>query len=121
MKSIFRRSLAFLLCMLVASSSSVFAIESESEYSADLSITEDVFPDPIFRQWLMDPSNLNGAGADGSFTQAELADILSINVSNLGISSLEGIEVFYALEQLSCNDNQLTELDVRQNRSLRYL
>lgn len=121
MKSIFRRSLAFLLCMLVASSSSVFAIESESEYSADLSITEDVFPDPIFRQWLMDPSNLNGAGADGVFTQAELADILSINVSNLGISSLEGIEVFYALEQLSCNDNQLTELDVRQNRSLRYL
>lgn len=121
MKSIFRRGLAFLLCMLVASSSSVFALESESEYSADLSITEDVFPDPIFRQWLMDPSNLNGAGADGVFTQAELADILSINVSNLGISSLEGIEVFYALEQLSCNDNQLTELDVRQNRSLRYL
>lgn len=121
MKPIFRRGLALLLCLLVASSSSVFALETEREDSADLSITEDVFPDPIFRQWLTDPSNLNGAGADGIFTQAELADILSINVSSLGISSLEGIEVFHALEQLSCNDNNLTELDVRQNSSLRYL
>lgn len=28
---------------------------------ADVSITEDVFPDAVFRQWLTDPANLDGA------------------------------------------------------------
>lgn len=119
MKPKFRRGLAALLCVLIAGQLPLFA--SASERSADISITEDRFPDPIFRQWLTNPSNLNGAGADAVLTQEELGEIRSIVVSNLGISSLEGIEVFYALEQLSCNDNALTELDVRQNRSLRYL
>ncbi len=119
MKPKFRRGLAALLCVLIAGQLPLFA--SASERSADISITEDMFPDPIFRQWLTNPSNLNGAGADAVLTQEELGEIRSIVVSNLGISSLEGIEVFYALEQLSCNDNALTELDVRQNRSLRYL
>lgn len=74
MKSIFRRGLAFFALLPGRKAHHLYLhLESESEYSADLSITEDVFPDPIFRQWLMDPSNLNGAGADGVFTQAELA------------------------------------------------
>lgn len=38
-----------------------------------------------------------------------------------GIASLKGIEVFTSLEQLICGYNQLTQLDVRKNRSLTYL
>lgn len=117
MKRVPRRGLAALLSLLLAGQLCPLAPAA----SPDVSIAEDVFPDPVFRQWLADPANLDGAGTDGVFTQEELADIRSINVSSLGISSLEGIEVFSALEELSCKDNDLTELDVRSNTALRYL
>lgn len=117
MKRVPRRGLAALLSLLLAGQLCPLAPAA----SPDVSIAEDVFPDPVFRQWLADPANLDGAGTDGVFTQEELADIRSINVSSLGISSLEGIEVFSALEELSCKDNDLTALDVRSNTALRYL
>ena len=119
MKPVFRRSLAALLCALTLNQ--LIPPASARERSDSIFITEDVFPDTVFRQWLTDPANLNGAGADTMLTQEELAEIRSINVSSLGISSLEGIEVFYALEELSCKNNTLTELNVQQNSALRYL
>lgn len=119
MKPVFRRSLAALLCALTLNQ--LIPPASARERSDSIFITEDVFPDTVFRQWLTDPANLNGADADTMLTQEELAEIRSINVSSLGISSLEGIEVFYALEELSCKNNTLTELNVQQNSALRYL
>lgn len=117
MKRFTRQGLAALLSLLLASQLFPAALAS----SPDVPITEDVFPDAVFRQWLTDPANLDGAGADGVFTQEELEDIRQINVSSMGISSLEGIEVFSALESLSCKDNALEALNVQQNRALRYL
>ena len=87
----------------------------------EVAITPDVFPDDAFRGWLANRANLNGYGADGIFTQEELAEIREIRVPALGIASLEGIQVFTALEALSCGSNRLTELDVSQNRNLRSL
>ncbi len=87
----------------------------------EVAITPDVFPDDAFRGWLANGANLNGYGADGIFTQEELAGIREIRVPALGIASLEGIQVFTALEALSCGSNRLTELDVSQNRNLRSL
>lgn len=87
----------------------------------EVAITPDVFPDDAFRGWLANRANLNGYGADGIFTQEELAEIREIRVPALGIVSLEGIQVFTALEALSCGSNRLTELDVSQNRNLRSL
>ena len=75
----------------------------------------------MFHQWLTAPVNLNGTGTDTMLTQEELAEICSIKISSLGISSLEGIKVFYALEELSCKSNALTELNVQQNSALCYL
>lgn len=117
MKRFTRQGLAALLSLLLASQLFPAALAS----SPDVPITEDVFPDAVFRQWLTDPANLDGAGADGVFSQEELEDIRQINVSSMGISSLEGIEVFSALESLSCKDNALEALNVQQNRALRYL
>ena len=117
MKRFTRQGFAALLSLLLACQ--FFPTAQAS--SPDVSITEDVFPDAVFRQWLTDPANLNGAGSDGVFTQEELEDIRQINVSSMGISSLEGIEVFSALESLSCKDNALEVLNVQQNRALRYL
>lgn len=86
-----------------------------------VAISEETFPDAAFRSWLTDWNNLNGFGSDGYFSAAELAEIKSIDVSGKGIQTLEGIEQFSALEQLSCENNRLKELDVKQNRALRHL
>ena len=72
-----------------------------------MAITADTFPDAAFRQWLTDPANLDGAGADSLFTAEEIAQIREINVSGRGISSLEGIQIFTALDSLSCMNNSL--------------
>lgn len=117
MKRFTQQGLAALLSLLLACQLFPTALAS----SPDVSITEDVFPDAVFRRWLTDPANLDGTGADGVFTREELEDIRQINVSSMGISSLEGIEVFSALESLSCKDNALEALNVQQNRALRYL
>lgn len=76
------------------------------------------FPDEVFRNWLLNPANLNGAGVDGALTRQELAQITHIDVSGQGIQSLKGLEVFFALRELNCSRNRLTELDVSANMEL---
>lgn len=122
MKSLCRRSLSALLCLLLLGQMMVWSpAAAEQPREGDVAISEDTFPDAAFRGWLTDSANLGGAGADGVFTAEEIAQIRSINVSGLNISSLEGIEVFTALESLSCMNNRLTALDVRANTALTYL
>lgn len=77
-----------------------------------VAVTETNFPDQIFRSWLLDKSNLNGAGADGLLTGEELASITVMDLSRRDIQSLEGIEYFTALESLNVSNNRLTSLNV---------
>lgn len=37
-----------------------------------ITVDENHFPDPVFRQWILDEKNLNGAGADGVLTAEEI-------------------------------------------------
>lgn len=78
------------------------------EYNPDLPIDEEYFPDANFRSWLLEQTY----GSDGKLTDAEIAVVTSINVSNKSIADLTGIENFTALENLNCSINQLTTLDV---------
>ena len=73
------------------------------------------FPDVNFRRWLL----AQDYGADGKLTVGERKRIISINVRNKGITSLDGIECFPKLMNLDCgsdlfesNVNQLTSLDL---------
>lgn len=75
---------------------------------ADVEINETNFPDENFRNWVLSQEY----GADGVLTDEEIAGIITIEVSNLGIKSLKGIEYFTALTELHCIYNQLTSLDV---------
>lgn len=81
---------------------------------ADVEINETNFPDVNFRNWLLKQPY----GADSVLKKKEIASIKEIKVSNLGIRSLKGIEFFKALENLYCDNNQLTELDVSKNSEL---
>ena len=81
-------------------------------------VDEAHFPDPLFRQWVLDEANLNGAGADGLLTPEETEQITEIRVSDMGLTSLTGIEHFPQLTLLTCRNNLLTELDLSGNPEL---
>lgn len=112
----------FLSVLLLGQSIPAALAVSEDEFQGEgVAITQEVFPDAGFRSWLKNPAHISGYGADGLLTEEELADIRAINVAGQNLTSLQGIEVFFALESLDCQNNRLTELDVRQNRELKYL
>jgi len=75
------------------------------------------FPDPKFREWLMNQE----FGKDGVLTEEEIAKVISIDVSNMGIKSLVGIENFKALIELNCYENQLMGLNLWNNPNLTIL
>lgn len=73
------------------------------------------FPDQQFRDYLLNEPY----GKDKFLTEEEIASITTLNVSNLGISDLKGIEYFTALKKLLCYKNNLTELDLSANKLLK--
>ena len=89
----------------------LFALLTSSTVWADVEINETNFPDENFRGWVLSQEY----GADGVLKQSEIKKVTRIDVKNLGIQNLKGIEHFTALTMLICIDNQLTELDVSQN------
>ena len=78
-------------------------------------INSTIFPDAIFRQYVSDNFDKN---KDGILSEAEIAKVERIDVIECGVTSLDGIEVFYALKSLCCQSNKLNELDVSKNASL---
>ena len=79
-----------------------------------LEINETNFPDPIFRQWVKD----NLAEGKDYMTASEVTEVTTVLVGKEGVQSLNGIEHFTALEELWCEENQLTALDVSKNTAL---
>jgi len=79
--------------------------------------TKITFPDKNFRkavrEYIKKPR--------GSIFAEDVADIISLNLSEKGISDLTGIEHFTALRRLDCTHNQLTQLDLSKNTSLIWL
>lgn len=89
-----------------------------SAASGSVSINETNFPDPTFRahvQWKFDTND------DWKLSDSELQNATEIQVQEREITSLEGIEYFYALEYLCCYNNKLTSLDVSDNTALKRL
>jgi len=75
-------------------------------------------PDPIFEQYLID----NGIDTDGTLNgqvaTADISGVTSVNVSDMNISSLVGIQDFAALSTLDCSNNVLDSLDLSSNLNL---
>ncbi len=95
----------------------VHVLEKLANADAAVTIDESTFPDPQFRAFV---EGLLG-GDDGSFTQEEIANIISVDCENRGISDLTGIEHFTALSTLKCGNNPLNGLDVSKNSNLHEL
>ena len=103
--------LSAIFCVLVFAGGPVRAADA-------VPIDEAHFPDPLFRQWLLDGANLNGAGTDGLLTPEEIEGITEIHVPSMGLTSLKAIEFFPRLIRLVCRNNMLTELDMSGNPEL---
>ena len=74
-----------------------------------IAIDETSFPDPVFRAYVAETCDTD---SNGTLSDAEIANVTKIDVGSNKITSLAGIEVFTALTELYCYDNQLTTLDV---------
>ena len=77
-------------------------------------------PDPNFEHHLID-IGLDSGLINGYVLTANISGHLGLNLTNLSISDLTGIENFTAIEILFCGDNQLTSLDISQNSALTQL
>ena len=76
------------------------------------------FPDEAFWSYLLKYVDKN---RNGTLSQEERYAVETINVNYMNIRSLKGIEFFPNLTELYCVVNQLTELDVSQNKELQTL
>lgn len=85
----------------------------DEDHSAEVNI-----PDPAFRAYCIENFDTNH---DLKFSEAEAAVVATIDVTGLGIESLEGLQYFTSLRFLYCNNNKLTSLDVTHNPELHTL
>ncbi len=80
-------------------------------------ISPENFPDGIFRSYVSDFDT----DRDGGLSQDEIRGVTLIKVDGKGISSLQGIEFFTALEELSFVGNSIETLDISKNTELELI
>ncbi len=87
----------------------------DAEFHCEVQIEASAFfPDDAFREFITshyDVDEFDGKN-DGWIRHSDLRATRDLNVENLGIASMKGLELFTQLRNLNCSKNQLTELDV---------
>lgn len=76
-------------------------------------------PDSAFEQALIDAGIDNTL--DGSVPTSNLQNVTELVFNNKNISNMQGLEDFPALINLWLNDNALTQLNISQNRNLKFV
>ena len=89
-----------------------------NETKDGVEINKQIFPDEIFRAYI---SKEIDSDHDDVLSQKEIEAVIVMDVDKLGISDLSGIEVFSNLQQLNCQHNSLSTLDLSQNKALEKL
>ncbi len=84
----------------------------------DVEINAANFPDSVFCKYILDEFDSDG---NNVLNEEEIEDIVEINVSEMEITSLQGIEYLESLETLNCDGNGLTALDLSNNTKLTSL
>ena len=99
-------------------SASVRAEVEDSETPQDVvKIDEKNFPDKIFREYVSETFDTNG---DGELSKKEIEAARMVEVPDLSVTSLKGIEFFTNMDYLNAytTNGSLTELDVSKNVNL---
>ena len=101
-----KRKIGFLVCLILV-------LFCTAALAADIKINEKNFPDPIFREYVKEFDK----NKDGKFSKEEIEKIFTILVARKQITSLKGIEHFSQMTYLSCQSNQLKEINVSKNKN----
>lgn len=117
-----KKSLSFLLALVLVLGGSVTAradeVPEETSVGEGIPVDETRFPDEVFRGFVLENCDLD---KDGQLSAEEADAVTALDVSGLGIASLQGVELFSSLTVLECQNNDLTELDLTENRALEEL
>ena len=87
----------------------------------DVDINKTNFPDKDFRELLLDKEANIDRNQDGKLSTWEIALVQDIDVYDMEIADLTGIEYFTELKYLDCAGNHLTSLDLSRNTKLAEL
>ena len=106
------------VAMTLVSNGQVFADEVDETQSSLVSISEENFPDKIFRSYIMD--NID-ADKDGFLSEEEINGTQAIDITLWSVTDLEGIKNFTNLQSLVCKSSYIERLDVSGMTSLMSL
>jgi len=76
------------------------------------------FTDPLFLAYVQE--SVGNSEGEPIFA-SDVSSIKTIAVSNMDITSLDGMEFFTSLTTLYCSNNRLTQLDIGENTALEIL
>jgi len=100
-----------------ANSNSGWEKDNSASYST-ICVSYTYVPDNIFEAALVSYDDIAG---DKYVPTANIQNLTSLDVSNLNISDLTGIEDFISLETLNCSTNKLFNLDMSNQPGLKTL
>lgn len=96
----------------------VGTIIADNASTGNIKINKKNFPDSKFRSYVSEHFDSNG---DGVLSSAERNAVEDIDVEDMGIYRLDGLEFFPNLDRLYCNNNRLTSLNITKCKGLRML
>lgn len=86
--------------------------------NTELEITKEIFPDEIFRKYIISHFDTN---KNEKLSSSEISKIENVDVSNMGIEDLTGIEYFTNINYLYCNGNKLKTLNLSKLTNMTVL
>ena len=116
-----KKLLAIVLSMIMLASLLPLSLHIASADDRYLEINEENFPDPNFRQVIIDDQEVSGGVGGYYMTEEQVLKVGAIYCNRHEISSVKGIEHFPNLGQFECVGNAITEIDVSNNPNLYYL
>lgn len=96
----------------------IITIYERKRPQSSLLLNKENFPDFNFRSAIC---RLLPIAEGDSIPKKYLVQIKQLNLAELGISDLKGIEFFISLRELNCMGNNLTNIDVSKNQGLLWL
>lgn len=90
----------------------------EWRYKDEIRINSEHFPDEEFREYILYQIDQDG---NRRLSQKEIMQTTEIDISDTPTHSLQGIEYFTELKDLSCYVVHIFDLDVSKNTKLEYL
>ena len=100
-------------CVFAVPSSHVFADE-------EVVINETNFPDAAFRQYVSDNFDTSDP-KDGKLSSSEINAVTEIEMQQMNVTSLKGVEYFINLDSLVCTYGSFESVDVSKNTNLTHL